>query len=146
VIGVNDCRCSEFTVAVRPIVLTTRDTSPRARTPQALLKLLPIMSKTCPSVPDALAIRDVMDQSAALGLLKRRIDESMRRLACVRCCLPESLTAHVAAGPIDDTGWTLLATNSNVAAKLRHLQPAIEARLAYQGFSIVPLRIKTRSD
>ena len=103
------------------------------------------MSKACPSVPNALAIREAMDQSAALGLLKRRIDESMRRLACIRCCLPETLTAHVAAGPIDDTGWTLLATNSNVAAKLRHLQPAIEARLTHQGFSVTSLRIKTRS-
>ena len=103
------------------------------------------MSKVCPSVPNALAIREAMDQSAALGLLRRRMDESMRRLASIRCCLPESLAAQVAAGPIDDTGWTLLATNSNVAAKLRHLQPAIEARLTNQGFNIVPLRIKTRS-
>lgn len=103
------------------------------------------MSKACPSVPNALAIREAMDQSAALGLLKRRIDESMRRLACIRCCLPETLIAHVAAGPIDDTGWTLLATNSNVAAKLRHLQPALEARLADQGFGVMPIRIKTRS-
>ena len=145
-ITVNNCRCCEFTVAVRLIVLTTRDTWPGTRTPQAVLKLVSTMSKACPSVPNALAIREAMDQSAALGLLKRRIDESMRRLACIRCCLPEPLKAHVAAGPIDDTGWTLLATNSNVAAKLRHLQPAIEARLTHQGFSIVPLRIKTRSD
>ena len=145
-ITVNNCRCSEFTVAVRLIVLTTRDTWPGTRPPQAVLKLVSTMSKACPSVPNALAIREAMDQSAALGLLKRRIDESMRRLACIRSCLPEPLTAHVAAGPIDETGWTLLATNSNVAAKLRHLQPAIEARLTYQGFSIVPLRIKTRSD
>ena len=86
-----------------------------------------------------------MDQSAALGLLRRRIDESMRRLASIRSCLPESLTAHVAAGPIDDTGWTLLAANANVAAKLRHLQPALEARLAHHGFGVMPIRIKTRS-
>jgi hypothetical protein len=113
--------------------------------PNALLKLLSNMSKVCPSVPNALAIRDAMDQSAALGLLRRRIDESIRRLAAIRCCLPESLAAQVAAGPIDDTGWTLLATNSNVAAKLRHLQPSLEARLANEGFSVVPMRIKTRS-
>jgi hypothetical protein len=103
------------------------------------------MSKAFPSVPDPMGIQEAMGQSVALGLLKRRIDESMRRLACIRCCLPAPLTAHVAAGPIDDTGWTLLATNSNVAAKLRQLQPAIEARLTHQGFSAMPIRIKTRT-
>jgi hypothetical protein len=103
------------------------------------------MSKAFPSVPDPLGIQEAMGQSVALGLLKRRIDESKGRLACILGCLPATLTTHVAAGPIDETGWTLLATNSNVAAKLRHLQPAMEARLAHQGFSAVPIRIKTRS-
>ena len=104
-----------------------------------------VLSKSAPMVPNALAIADAMDRSAPLTLLKHRLKESARRFAAVQSCLPVPLKPHVTPGPVDEEGWTLFAANASVAAKLRHLQPAIEARLADQGFSKATVRIKARS-
>ncbi len=60
-------------------------------------------------------------------------------------CLSASLAPHVTACPVDDGGWTLIAANASVAAKLRQLQPHIEQRLLDCGFTTVPLKIKVRS-
>jgi hypothetical protein len=51
----------------------------------------------------------------------------------------------VTASPVDEGGWTLIAANASVAAKLRQLQPRIEQRLLDCGFAAVPLKIKVRS-
>ncbi len=104
-----------------------------------------VMSKTAPMVPNALAIADAMDRSAPLALLRQRLNESSRRFATIQPCLPVLLKAHVTPGPFDDEGWTLFAANASVAAKLRHLQPAIEAKLAERGFLKAGVRIKARS-
>jgi hypothetical protein len=103
------------------------------------------MSKTAPMVPNALALADAIDRSAPLALLRQRLKDSSRRFAAIQSCLPDLLKPHVAPGPIDDEGWTLFAANASVAAKLRHLQPAIEARLADQGYAKAGVRIKARS-
>lgn len=103
------------------------------------------MSKTAPLIPNALAIADAIDRSAPLALLRQRLKESSKRFAAIQSCLPDLLKPHVMPGPIDDEGWTLLAANTSVAAKLRHLQPAIETRLAEQGYPKVGVRIKARS-
>ena len=68
--------------------------------------------------------------------------ESNARYAAVRQELPEGLRAHVAAGPIDDEGWSLLAANAGVAAKLRQLVPRLQARLREQGLPTTTIRIK----
>jgi hypothetical protein len=103
------------------------------------------LSKTAPIVPNALAIADAMERSAPLALLRHRLKESARRFATVQPCLPDALKPHVTPGPVDDEGWTLFAANASVAAKLRHLQPAIETRLANQGYPKAAVRIKARS-
>ena len=51
----------------------------------------------------------------------------------------------VKAGPIDEAGWTLLATNSAVSAKLRQMLPALEAHLRSLGLADPPVRVKMLS-
>ena len=103
------------------------------------------MSHKIVSVPDALPIREALNTSTSLALLQRRPDDSKRRHAAVLPCLTASLAAHVTACPVDDSGWTLIAANASVAAKLRQLQPHLEQRLLDSGFAAVPLKIKVRS-
>lgn len=63
----------------------------------------------------------------------------------VRPLLPRMLAPHVRPGPPDDEGWTLLAGNPAVAAKLRQLQPRLEAALKQHGLIRNQIRIKVQS-
>lgn len=83
--------------------------------------------------------------SQALGLLVQRMRESEARLAAVRPLLPPPMRAHVKAGPIDDEGWTLLASNTAVSAKLRQMLPTLVNRLQHSGFDARPVRVKLLS-
>lgn len=103
------------------------------------------MSDSTDSVPNALAITDALNRSPTLASLRRRLVDSAQRHAAVLPCLAPSLAPHVTARPLDSDGWTLLAANASVAAKLRQLQPRLEQRLVECGFAAVPLRIKVRS-
>jgi hypothetical protein len=51
----------------------------------------------------------------------------------------------VKPGPVDEAGWSLLAANAAVAAKLRQLVPLLEAALREQGFQAIPTRIRVQS-
>jgi hypothetical protein len=95
-----------------------------------------------PAVPDALPLTEALRQSAPLADLRRRLRESAQRLETIRPCLPAGLLSHVQAGPVDDEGWTLLAANAAVAAKLKQLRPRLEAALALPGAPPVTVRIK----
>lgn len=95
-----------------------------------------------PVAPDALRLRDALARSAPLAALRMRMNESNRRFDAIRPCLPEALVAHVRPGPLDDQGWSLLAANPAVAAKLRQLGPRFEAELDAGGWSKLALRIK----
>jgi hypothetical protein len=63
----------------------------------------------------------------------------------IRGTLPSALAAHVRPGPLDGEGWSLLAANPAVAAKLRQLQPRLQARLVECGWPALALRIKVSS-
>lgn len=95
-----------------------------------------------PAVPNALPLTEALRQSAPLADLRRRLRESAERLEVIRSCLPVGLLAHVQAGPLDADGWTLLAANAAVAAKLKQLRPRLEAALAARGDSAPTVRIK----
>ncbi len=95
-----------------------------------------------PVTPDPLRLRDALDRSAPLALLRQRLRESNARFDSVRGLLPAALAPHVRPGPLDADGWTLLAANTAVAAKLRQLQPRLEAALREQGWPAGALRIK----
>ena len=101
------------------------------------------MSSTVPrSVPDPLTIRQALAQHTSLGQLQLRIQDSTRRFEAIRPALPGSLAMALQPGPVDEAGWTLLARNASVAAKLRQLQPRLEALLLEQGWAVATIRIK----
>ena len=80
----------------------------------------------------------------ALGSLLQRLRQSKRRLACVAPLLPTTLQAAVQAGPLDETGWSLLVANAAAAAKLRQMMPELAAALQAQGWSDLPIRLRVQ--
>lgn len=87
-------------------------------------------------------IQDALARSEPLALLTRRLRESQDRLAAITPLLPPAMRPHVRPGPVDETGWALLAANNAVAAKLRQMLPALEAQLRLRGFAPVPVRVR----
>jgi len=92
-----------------------------------------------------LGIDQALAGSEPLALLSRRMRASQERLAAITPLLPVAMRASVRAGPIDDTGWSLLASSNAVAAKLRQMLPALEAHLRTHGWDGPPLRVKLLS-
>ena len=90
----------------------------------------------------ALPVTEAMRASAPLARLVDRMRESDAMYAAVLPLLPAALAASVRAGPLDDAGWSLLAANAAVAAKLRQLVPRLEARLRERGHAMAAVRIK----
>ena len=97
------------------------------------------------SVPLGISLARALDQSDSLVSLSRRLAQSNARYQAVCMHLPESLRAEVQAGPIDDSGWSLLASNAAVAAKLRHLLPRLADTLHEQGWPALPIRVHIRT-
>jgi hypothetical protein len=80
-----------------------------------------------------------------LASLLARVRASQARLEAVADVFPAPLRAHVRAGPLDDEGWTLLAANGAVAAKLRHLLPLLAEALLAKGWQATSIRVKVQS-
>jgi hypothetical protein len=95
--------------------------------------------------PAALRIEEALQQSAPLARLQQLLRDSNARFDAIRPSLPAALAAHVKPGPTDDTGWSLLAANASVAAKLRQLQPRLEEVLRDQGWQVSAIRVKVQS-
>jgi hypothetical protein len=93
----------------------------------------------------ALPLSDALQASEPLARLAERLRESKRRFECIAPVLPGALAAQAQPGPVDEHGWTVLAANAAVAAKLRQLVPLFAARLAEQGFAELPLRVKVQN-
>ena len=74
--------------------------------------------------------------------LRRRLRESILCLETIRPALPPALRPHVQAGPVDSEGWTLLAGNAAVAAKLKQLKPRLETALVAAACPAKVIRIK----
>lgn len=92
----------------------------------------------------ALPLADALNASEPLVRLAERLRESRQRFAIIEAVLPPALAAHARPGPVDPHGWTLLAGNAAVAAKLRQLVPLFDEQLAAQGFPPVPIRVKVQ--
>jgi hypothetical protein len=96
-----------------------------------------------PGLPShTVGIDQALAGSAPLAQLARRMQASQDRLAAVLPLLPPAMRGAVRAGPIDEAGWSLLVSSNAVAAKLRQMVPALEARLRTQGFEVLPVRVK----
>ena len=93
----------------------------------------------------ALPLADALQTSEPLARLAERLRESKRRFDCIAPVLPNLLTAQAQPGPVDEHGWTVLAANAAVAAKLRQLVPLLATRLAEHGFGDLPLRVKVQN-
>ena len=100
---------------------------------------------TSSSVPLGLSLARALDRNSSLADLTRRLQQSNARFAAIAAHLPEPLRAQVQAGPIDDVGWSLLASNAAVAAKLRHLLPRLADSLREQGWPELPIRVHIRN-
>jgi len=95
--------------------------------------------------PDALRLQQALQMSAPLARLRERIDESNARFDAIRSSLPAAMAAHVRPGPVDEQGWSLLAANAAVAAKLRQLQPRLEEIVRERGWAVSTIRVKVES-
>jgi hypothetical protein len=78
------------------------------------------------------------------GLLAR-VRASQARLDALADVLPGLLRQHLRAGPLDDDGWTILAANTAVASKLRHLLPTLAETLVAKGWQATAIRVKVQS-
>jgi hypothetical protein len=99
-------------------------------------------SRPTPATPGALKIGAALDGSEPLARLRDALRDSNARFEAVRPLLPPALVAHVRPGPVDAKGWSLLAANAGVAAKLRHLRPLLEDELRAAGWLAPTVRIK----
>ena len=90
-------------------------------------------------------IEQALRLSAPLARLQQLMRESNARYEAIQPILPPALAPHVKPGPVDDTGWSLLAANASVAAKLRQLQPRLEEALRERGWQVSAIRVKVQS-
>ena len=98
-----------------------------------------------PAVPPPQALAQAIDGHPGLVGLAARLAQSDARLSAIRTALPEGLRTEVRAGPIDDEGWSLLASNAAVAAKLRQLLPRLQQALRDQGWPELAIRLRIRA-
>ena len=90
-------------------------------------------------------LAQALQRSEPLVRLGQLLRDSGARFDAIRPCLPAALAPHVKPGPVDELGWSLLAANASVAAKLRQLQPRLEAQLKERGWEVSAIRIKVQS-
>ena len=102
-------------------------------------------SRLVPMTPDALRMEQALQLSAPLARLRERMRDSNDRFEAIRSSLPAAMAAHVKPGPVDETGWSLLAANAAVAAKLRQLQPRLEEIVREKGWAVSTIRVKVES-
>src|SRR5215212_4301392 len=96
--------------------------------------------------PSAQSIAQALHGSAPLARLREALRDSNARFDVIRPALPGALAAHVRAGPVDAEGWSLLAANGSVAAKLRQLKPRLEDLLKDAGWTMTSVRIKVSNE
>lgn len=89
-----------------------------------------------------LTLASALESSEPLARLSQRMRDSSQRFQSIRAALPAPLADQIKPGPIDADGWTLLAANSAVAAKLRQLVPDLQSTLVAAGHADVPIRIR----
>lgn len=97
------------------------------------------------TVPDATPLRRALEQCEPLLRLQQRLADAHAHMEAIRLLLPSGLANFVKPGPVEDSGWTLFATGPAVAAKLRQMQPLLEAALRQQGFQVSSIKVRVQS-
>ena len=100
------------------------------------------LPQAAPATPLSQPIRQALDLSEPLVHLGQRLRESAARLHSIRPLIPAAMHDMVRSGPLDAEAWTLLARNGAVAAKLRHMLPALEQQLLAAGWPARVIRVK----
>jgi len=113
-----------------------------ARPPRSFLAPLPHQASVAPL---ARPLADSLARDDTLAGLLARVRASQARLDALADVLPGLLRQHLRAGPLDDDGWTILAANSAVASKLRHLLPTLAETLVAKGWQATSIRVKVQS-
>lgn len=90
-------------------------------------------------------LQQALQRSEPLARLGQLLRDSNARFDAILPCLPAALAPHVKPGPVDELGWSLLAANASVAAKLRQLQPRLEEVLRERGWQVSAIRVKVQS-
>lgn len=90
----------------------------------------------------SLPLGTALDRSEPLARLLARLRASRECFDAVRPALPPALRDQVRPGPLDDEAWSLLVSNSAVAAKLRQLLPALQDRLRERGLPVVEIKVR----
>lgn len=93
----------------------------------------------------AVTLQQAADEAPMLAQLSALVQDSSARLRAIEPLIPAALRASVRAGPIDETNWCILVKGSSAAAKLRQLQPALEAHLRSKGWEVSAIRIKIQT-
>lgn len=96
------------------------------------------------TLPAPQPIGEALAGCAPLVRLQTLLRESKARFEAIRPLLPPALATQSGAGPIDDEGWTLLASSPAAAAKLRQLLPRLEATSAQHGWQPSAIRIRVQ--
>lgn len=96
------------------------------------------------AVPDATRLADALDGCAPLQSLWQRLARSQACFDAIRPELPAGLLSSLRPGPIDESGWTLLAANAAVAAKVRQLRPRLEQTLQQQGNQVSAIKVRVQ--
>ena len=94
------------------------------------------------SGPYNLPLATALKHSEPLADLLKRLHLSQARLTLIAPLLPAALLPFISAGPLDEQAWVLLAANAAAAAKLRQLQPELEAALQAAGHTGPAIKIK----
>ena len=95
--------------------------------------------------PHTRPLVEALGAHQVLAQLLARVRHSQERFAAIERVLPRTLRAHVKPGGLDEEGWSLLAPNAAVAAKLRQCLPLIEQVLRDAGWPAVPLKVKVQT-
>ena len=90
-------------------------------------------------------ITEALGANQVLGTLLAQVRQSQARFQAIERVLPRSLRVHVQPGMLDGEGWSLLAANTAVAAKLRQCLPLIDQVLRDSGWPAVALKVKVQN-
>lgn len=94
-----------------------------------------------PLAPRAAQLRDTLRSDAGLRQLTQLARAGQDRLDTVKLAVPKALHPALAAGGVDDSGWTLLVAHAAAAARVRMLKPHLQLLLT-ERFGPGELRIK----
>ncbi|MBK1615194.1 hypothetical protein CKO44_17170 [Rubrivivax gelatinosus] len=89
-----------------------------------------------------LTMSEALGAHAPLAGLLQRARESRSRYDAIVPLLAGGLRTAVRPGPLDEEGWTLLASHGAAAAKLRQLLPRLDTVLKNAGWAPVPIRVR----